>query len=402
MKILHSSDWHLGKTVNNKKLIDYQVTFFEKTFLPLLKEQNPDLIVVSGDIVDKPIPDYETLKGYKEVLRMLASTKVPILFILGNHDSKRISLFKEFFKAEKIYLADDLSFFVNPFVWEKNGERVYFYLLPHLSVFELISLVKDLFPKEALDFLEEKDQVSVPELLSFLFSKIEIRRPAVLVGHLAVDSAVFSGEEVLRGRWQNTVGNEEIFPLSLFECFDLCLFGHLHRLQALNRPQTHNPKIFYSGSLMPYSFDEANHKKGFWFISLEKQKVSYEQIFIDPPYQLKTYEGYFKDLILKRDESFVRIILKDKTPVAYPYERLKKVFPNLLELKYEEEVKQEEKEWSLLGIDWHLDKTQRLDEKDLFLKFYRFVEGKEIEEPLFQVFSECLEEFFKNKQESVL
>jgi exonuclease SbcD len=396
MKILHSSDWHLGKILQNKKLIDYQLSFFEKTFLPLVKEQKPDLIVVSEDIVDKPIPDYETLKGYKEVLRMLTSTKVPILFILGNHDSKRVSLFKEFLEAEKIYLADDLSFFINPFVWKKNGERVYFYLLPHLSVFELISLVKESFSNEALDFLEGKDQVSVPELLRFLFSKVEIKKPAVLVGHLAVDSAVFSGEEVLRGRWQNTVGNEEIFPLSLFECFDLCLFGHLHRLQSLNF------NVLYSGSPMPYSFDEANYKKGFWFISFEKERVSYEPIFIDPPYRLKTYEGYFKDLILKGDESFVRIILKDKTPVAYPYERLKKVFPNLLELKYEEEVKQEEKEWSLLGIDQHLDKTQRLDEKDLFRKFYRFVEGKEIEEPLFEVFSEYLEEFLKNKQESVL
>ncbi|QER41271.1 exonuclease SbcCD subunit D [Thermodesulfobacterium sp. TA1] len=396
MKILHSSDWHLGKTIANKKLIDYQLSFFEKEFIPLIKELTPDLLIVSGDIVDKPNPDYETLKGYKEVLHMIASTGVPTLFILGNHDSKRISLFKEFLELGRIYLVDDLSFFLKPFVWETSEEKVYFYVMPYLSVFELISKVKEIFPKETSKLLEEKSQVFTLDLLSLLFSKLELTKPAVFVGHLAVDSAVFSGEEVSKSRWQLTLGNEEVLPTNLLSRFDLSLLGHLHRLQS---PA---PKVLYSGSPLPYSFEEAGYQKGIWFIKFEKENFTAEPYFLDPPYRLKTYEGYFKDLMLKRDESFVRVVLKDETPVPHPYERLRKVFPNLIELRYEKPVEPQEKDFSLLDVNnWALDKGHALDEKELFRKFYRFVEGKEVEAYLFEAFVGYLKEFAENQEKKL-
>ena len=101
MKILHTSDWHLGKSLFGKKLVDEQALFFEKTFFSLIKDIKPDILVITGDITDKSNPDLETLKLLSEILFWLFKEKIPSIFILGNHDSKRITLFKEFLKQNQ-------------------------------------------------------------------------------------------------------------------------------------------------------------------------------------------------------------------------------------------------------------------------------------------------------------
>lgn len=391
MKILHSSDWHLGKSLCNKKLINEQALLFEDKLFPLIKEVSPDLIIVSGDIVDKPNPDYETLRLLKEILVKLAELEIPTIFILGNHDSKRLSLFKEFFEFKKLYFVDDLTYLLNPFVYQGKTRKFYFYLFPYLSIFELNSLTKTLLNEGKRDqagFF--RDETSLEEILAQILSCVELRQPAVFVGHFAVSEAIFTGEESnLR-----VMGKEDVLSAKLLEPFEVVFLGHLHRLQ---RPF---PKIFYSGSPMPYSFEEANYRKGVWLVELsDKGLSSCEPVFIDPPIKIKTLKGYFEELLkYKRDESYVRIILKNNQPVFRPYERLKVIFPNLLELRYEE-LEGTEGEASFLALDLSHNQGLDLDESELFKRFYEFITGKPVEEYVFSAFKECLREYKSLKEE---
>lgn len=393
MKILHSSDWHLGKFLCNKKLINEQALLFEDKLFPLIKYVSPDLIIVSGDIVDKPNPDYETLRLLKEILVKLAELEIPTIFILGNHDSKRLSLFKEFFEFKKLYFVDDLTYLLNPFIYLGKNQRFYFYIFPYFSIFELVSLTKTLFNEGKRDqsgFF--KDELSLEEILGQILSYVEIRKPAIFVGHFAVSEAILTGEE----NSLRMVGKEDVLSAKLLDPFDAVFLGHLHRLQ---KPF---PKVFYSGSPMPYSFEEANYKKGVWLVELsEKGLRSYEAIFIDPPIKIKTLKGYFEELIKhKKDESYIRIILKNTQPVFRPYERLKVVFPNLLELRYEE-LEGRDGEASSIALDLSHTQGLDLDESKLFKRFYEFVTGKPIEEYIFSAFRECLREYKSLKEESL-
>jgi exonuclease SbcD len=398
LKFIHTSDWHLGKSLFGKKLIDEQALFFEKTFFPLVKDVKPDILIITGDIIDKPNPDLETLKLLSEILFWLFKEKIPSLFILGNHDSKRITLFKEFLKQNYLYMIDNLYHFKAPFIWEdEKGEKIYFYILPYLPLYEFKENIEIFWGKEnkiVVDFFVKKSQLLLKDLVELLLNltKDNFYRPAIALGHFAIEKGIFTGEEISL----KFMGLEEVFPLELFKNFDFLLLGHLHRLQKVSS------KVFYSGSILPYSFEESVHKKGVWFFEIKNSVlVKEEPIYLSPSFEMKIVKGYFKDLINSpKDEAYIKIILKDEEPVLHPFERLKTVFPNLLLLEYEDK----KTEISSFSKDFIMEeflesKKMELNEEELFKKFYKYIEEKEIEDKLFEAFKKYLKEFKENQRE---
>jgi exonuclease SbcD len=397
LRILHTSDWHLGKSLFGKKLIDEQTLFFEKTFFPFIKDIKPDILIITGDITDKSNPDLETLKLLSEILFWLFKEKIPSIFILGNHDSKRITLFKEFLKQNYLYMIDTLYYFKNPFIWEDGkGEKVYFYLLPYLPLYELKENIEIFWEKEnkkVADFFAKKSQLLLKDLVELLLdlTKDNFYRPAIALGHFAIERGIFTGEEISL----KFMGLEEVFPLELFENFDFLLLGHLHRLQKVSS------KVFYSGSILPYSFEESVHKKGVWLFEIKNSMlIKEEPIYLPSSFEMKIVKGYFKDLINSpKDEAYIKVILKDKEPVLHPFERLKTIFPNLLLLEYEDK----KTEISSFSEDFMKEallesKKIELNEEELFKKFYKYVEEREVEDRLFEVFKKYLKELNENQQ----
>jgi len=400
LKILHTSDWHLGRNLCGKKLIEEQAIFFEKIFFHLIKDLNPDLLIITGDIIDKPNPDFETLKLFTEILFWLFNEKVPSIFILGNHDSKRLTLYKDFLKHNYLFMIDNLSYFKEPFIWrDEKGEKVYFYILPYLHLYEFKENIEILWneEKETLsDFFNKKSQLILKDLIELLLTltKNSIYHPNICIGHFAVEKGIFTGEEVSL----KFMGKEEVFPLELFEKFDILLLGHLHRLQKISS------KVFYSGSILPYSFEESIYKKGVWFFEIKNNMlIKEEPIYLESPIKLKVIKGYFKDLInSSKDEAYIKVILKDKEPVLHPFERLKIVFPNLLLLEYEDKEKETFSFSNEFGDKELLEnKKIELNEEELFKDFYKYIEGKEIEDRLFNIFKKYLKEFNESLKEEV-
>lgn len=395
MKILHTSDWHLGKNIFGKKLINEQAVFFEETFFPLIKDIKPDILLITGDITDKPNPDFETLKLFSEILFWLFKENVPSIFILGNHDSKRITLFKEFLKQNQLFMIDNLFYFKNPLEWkDEKGEKVYFYVLPYFTLYELKENIEIFWGSEnekLLDFFTKKFQLLLKDLIELLLdlTKDTIHKPAIVLGHFAIEKGVFTGEEISL----KFMGMEEVFPLELFENFDLLFLGHLHRLQKIS------PKVFYSGSILPYSFEESVYEKGVWFFEIKNGTlIKNEPVYLSPSFQMKIIKGYFKDLINSpKDEAYIKVILKDKEPILNPFERLKTIFPNLLLLEYEDK-KTETSSFGVSFTEEILLESQKieLNEEELFKKFYKYIEEREVEEKLFEVFKKYLKELNEN------
>ena len=380
LKIVHTSDWHLGKILFGKKLTEEQCLYFEKEFFPFLKETRPDILLITGDVFDRPNPDLETQNLLVSVLKKILDLKIPTIIIPGNHDSKRLTLFKDFLCHLNLLLVDDLSRFYEPLVLDSE-EPCYYYIFPYLSFYELKTYLEELFPIQLKNL---QGDLTYSKLFSFAVSQLrEVKRPAFFLGHFAVERGVFSGEEtLLRG-----IGSEEVLPLPSLAVFDALFLGHLHRMQ--------NPAkgVYYSGSILPYSFDEAGHSKGVWFFEWKDGKmVREERVFLSPTIEMVTVKGTFEEVIRRPScKAFVRVILEDEMPIFNAFERLKEKFPNLVALDYEKELKEREIEPEA----WEVREEIVLDEKELFREFYRFVEGREVGEDVWRVYKTLVEELKK-------
>jgi len=377
MRILLTSDWHLGKNFFNvKNLLDEQAKFFEDIFFPFLKDVKPNLLINAGDIFDRPIPDIESLSFFEEVVKKLFENRVRSLFILGNHDSKRASIHGDILDMVGITIARDLNYFFNPIPFGSGDAKVYIYLLPYLTLRE---------------YLEEVEEQSFEKTADFIANLLKgysehIKKPAILVSHLAVWGTKFSDEEQpLKG-----LSSEFLIPWECFSAFDLVLLGHLHN------PQVHQKKFIYPGSPLPYSFNLIEKRRGATLIELRDGKLSkLEMVELPSTYELKVYVDYFENLKnLPQDTAFVKVILKDKNPIYDVERELRRVFPNLVSITYEEEERREALPDSLFTEEIDASSLD-LEPLSLFKRFYKHIQNKEPREEEWQVFNKYYQKFLE-------
>jgi exonuclease SbcD len=375
MRILLTSDWHIGKTLFSKNLLEEQAKFFEDTFFACLKDVKPDLLINAGDIFDRPIPDLDSLRLFEEIIKRLFEGKVKSLFILGNHDSRRASIHSDLLRMVGIIIARDLTYFFNPLTLDSLGTKIHLYVLPYLSLREYEEEVEGQDFENTADFIKSllKNWISY------------IKKPAILVSHLAVSGTVWSDEELpLKG-----LSREYLLPLDCFSAFDLVLLGHLHS------PQVHQGKFIYPGSPLPYSFDLLGKERGVTLLEIKDGKVSHlERIKLPSPYELKVYVDYFENLKrLPQDRALVKVVLKDKQPIYEVEKELRKVFPNLLTLVYEEDERRENFPDFLSFLDEDKATPFELEPISVFKNFYKHIVGRELEEEVWQVFNKYYQKF---------
>lgn len=172
MRLIYNSDWHLGKN------------FFEKKFFPFLKNTKADLLIITRDLVDKPVPHYETLKTLEEIFYQLFKLKLSTYTILGNNNSKRLSLYKDFLKFFNLFIENSLNHFFTPLEFNSSEkEKLYFYFFLYLSPFELKEWIKNFFQESFENFLNSKTQIFFQEMVFFLFFNLKLKKLACLLGH---------------------------------------------------------------------------------------------------------------------------------------------------------------------------------------------------------------------------
>lgn len=358
MLLFHVSDLHLGKTFHGYNLMEDQ-EFMLARILDRISAEQPDALLIAGDVYDRPVPPPEAIELLDNFL-MQCLALVPdlkIVIIPGNHDGgPRMGFGARLLERQGVHIVT--NFQAEPAcVLEKHGERAFVWALPFLSPAVFRNGWRA--DSEAEDAGTVKPAVrefpSQQHLMEFAVSKIHeneawkkaepAKRDAgkdagqiansqapwrILVAHCFAAGANVSDSET------SYIGAAEQVGTELFSGFDVTALGHLHFFQS---PA---PRVWYSGSPMPYGVPDTGRKTGLCRITLKSGDplAHVECIPLKPLRGFRKLRGFFGDILLnppsaEEREDYVEIRLCDTKPVANPLHELKKLYPRIYFLKSE-------------------------------------------------------------------
>lgn len=329
MLFLHTSDWHLGKSLYETSLLEDQ-RFFLGRLSEHMREQEESgapysALIVAGDIYDKAVPGPEAVSLLSSFL-FEVKVKFPrlhVFLIPGNHDSAaRLSFAAELLESQNIHIASDASRCDTPVIVECGSERAAVYQIPFLTPLCLSSASggmlrrQDELAGEACDRILAKHRKQFGQL------------PCIAVAHLFADG---SGIE-LSGSESGFAGNVEKVNSSRFRGFDYVALGHIHQKQSCG-----NSSAWYSGSPLPYSFGEKNDKYVLR-VCVSPGRTEVEPVSMRPLHLLVRLEGTFDSFLAGSEkdavrDSYVEIVCTDGLEHENPAETLRTQFPNLLSFR---------------------------------------------------------------------
>lgn len=349
MKLLHTGDLHLGKSLHETSLLEDQKYVLDQ-LRSLLAQDDYAALIIAGDIYDRTIPNVEAVELFSNFLISIRSDfpDLYVCIIPGNHDSsQRLSFADQILGNQRVHIVCDPEKSFTPInITAKNGERLSLFLLPFLAPGTLIrreakkeTVHASGMPQE-LDFLSE----STPILMSQADLATEADRrfaevlqkneynsiPSILVAHLFTIGGKQAESERL------FLGTAEQISPSLFSCFSYIALGHLHRSQKITS------RMYYSGSPLAYAFDEADNQKVFLKVEINcitsGFPVTVTPIPIQPFRKAKRLSGSFTefytgDAFDAHSSDYVEITLTDDALIANPMNLLRAKFPYLLSLR---------------------------------------------------------------------
>jgi len=326
MRLLHTSDWHLGRSFHRESLHDAQRAFLDH-LVAVVEAERVDAVLVAGDVYDRALPSLEAVALFDEVLVRLAALGVPTVFISGNHDSaRRLGVAARLIDRAGIHLRTDPDGCAVPVLLADEHGPVAVYGLPYLEP----AMVRERFGLEK----GGHDRV-LGAAMDAVRADLADRQPgtrAVVLAH-----AFVTGGEPSDSERDITVGGVASVPASVFDGVHYAALGHLHGCQTLA------PHLRYSGSPIAYSFSEWEHRKTMWLVDLAADgSVEASRIDCPVPRPLARLRGTLDHLLehpgfAGYEESWVQATLTDPVRPVDPMERLRARFPHTLQLVFEPE-----------------------------------------------------------------
>jgi DNA repair protein SbcD/Mre11 len=323
MRFIHTGDWHLGRLFHNLHLTPDQ-RFTLEGLLRLVEERQADALVIAGDVYDRAVPPPEAVSLLDDVLADCAlRLNVPVVMIAGNHDSPvRLQYLGGLVGRVGVHVVGQVGAQPREVrITGRDGVTVAFWPLAYTD------------PETARCELSRDDIHTHAAALAAQIALVEAAMDSslanVLVGHAWVTGATTSESER-----PLTVGGTGEVPASLFEPFAYTALGHLHR------PQSVGAGVRYAGSLLKYSFDEADHRKSVSVVDVGADgAVTVEEVPLPVRHDLVRLRGSFDELMSARAggnaEAYVEVVLVDSETVLDPMEKLRAVYPNILSLSRE-------------------------------------------------------------------
>ncbi len=370
MRILHTSDWHLGRIFHGRHLTGEQEYVLEQ-FCDVARDARPDVILIAGDVYDRAVPPVDAVNLLDDVLhRLVVDLKVPIITIAGNHDSPdRLSFGRRLFHSHGLAVYGQPQC-PAPVVTLQDGHGpVHFLPIPY---------AEPPFVREALG----DEDIAGHE--AALAAQVAAARAASPAGRcVAVAHCFLTGGQASDSERPLTVGGAGAVPCSLFDGFAYTALGHLHRPQSVSCDA-----VRYSGSLMKYSFDEANHRKGIVLAELDAQgHVSAELIELKPRLNVRCVTGTLEELLRQGEadpcrDDFIQATLTDEGALLDAMGQLRRVYPNALQIQ---RAFLPGGQAAALGGDY-----RKHTDFDLFCAFYRQTTGRELGEDTLAALREVL------------
>lgn len=322
MKLIHLSDLHLGKRVNEFSMLEDQ-QYILTEILQIIDREKPDGVMIAGDVYDKSVPSAEAVALLDDFLVRLAKRDLQVFLISGNHDSpERMAFGGRLMAQSGVHLAPVYDGKVSPITLTDEYGPVNLYLLPFLKP----AHVRRCFP--------EREILTYTDALAAAIEAMGVN-PAqrnVLVTHQFVTGAARCDSEEI------SVGGTDNVDVSVFEPFDYVALGHIHGPQQVGRET-----VRYCGTPLKYSFSEAKHQKSVTVVELgEKGAVSVRTVPLTPmrdlaelrgTYEELTFRGFYDGTSYPRD--YVHITLTDEEDIPDAVSKLRIIYPNLMKLDYD-------------------------------------------------------------------
>jgi exonuclease SbcD len=339
MRILHTSDWHLGRSFHGASLLDAQEEFIDR-LLGTIETEHIEVLLVSGDVYDRALPSVDAVALFDRTLVRLRASGVQMVFTSGNHDSAlRLGFGSALLEDAGLHLRTRLADLDRPVIVEGDGFALAVYGLPYLEP-RMVA--------ESLGVSEPGHSPVVAAALGKVRTDLAARTAAsALPVHSVVLAHVFAaGGAGCESERELSIGGLDIVPTSHFNDFTYSALGHLHGRQKLAE------HIRYSGSPIPYSFSEAGHHKGAWVLEVTADGLGEVKAVNWPASKsLRILRGKIDDLLTDKQydaaqDAWCQITLTDKHRPAAAMERLRGRFPDTLVLNFDPADKPEAQQHS--------------------------------------------------------
>ncbi|PIC58656.1 exonuclease sbcCD subunit D [Sporosarcina sp. P12(2017)] len=381
MKIFHTADWHLGKLVQGIYMTEDQ-RYILQAFIEEIKREQPDAVIIAGDLYDRAIPPTEAVGLLNEVLQeIVIDLKIPVIAIAGNHDSpSRLHFGSTFMKDQGLYITGELSPELSPVKLQDEYGDVYFHLIPYADP----SIVRHLLEDESIS----SHQQAMKKIIERIEQSMDKEARHVFVGHAFITKHGEKEENTSDAERPLSIGGAEYVSSDLFEPFHYTALGHLHQAHFVG-----NETIRYSGSPLKYSISEENHQKGYLIVELGGNgKVEIEKKLLIPLHDVRTVEGTMEDILeMHHNEDYVFVKLLDTVPVIQPMEKIRSVFPNAMHVERKLFASSTDSFGGTISVE------KKEDDQAMFASFFKELQGEEVDEETKELFAEVLWDVMKEE-----
>ena len=316
MKLIHLSDLHLGKRVNEISMLEDQKFILDR-ILNIIDDEKPQAVLICGDVYDKSVPSAEAVSLFDEFLFRLSRRELRVFVISGNHDSpERLAFGGRLMEGSGIYISPVYDGTLSPVTLFDSHGPVHFWLLPFIKP----AHVRRFMPEEPVDSSTDAVRLALREVDRSGSERNVLLAHQFVTGGRTCDSEEFS------------VGGADNVDASVFEGFDYVALGHLHGAQNIG-----SCRVRYCGTPLKYSFSEIEHCKSVSLVEMgEKGELRVDTLPLVPRHDMRRLRGDFARLMEgPADSSYLYIELTDEENVPEAIGRLRGLYPNIMHLSYD-------------------------------------------------------------------
>ncbi|MGO2051685.1 exonuclease SbcCD subunit D [Glutamicibacter sp. 287] len=327
MRLLHTSDWHLGRTFHGASLLETQRSVLQE-IIDITRERQVDAVLVAGDIYDRALPHVDAVRLCNWALGELRKTGATLILTSGNHDSaSRLGFASALLDSAGVHIFAEPARMLEPVLLDGEDHQVAVYGIPYLE------------PRMVMDELQV-DRASHEAVAGAALARIEghlaeLRQQGSPVVSVAMAHLFAAGGQGSDSERELSTGNLDVVPAHLFENFDYTALGHLHGRQRITE------HIRYSGSPLAYSFSEVNQRKGVWLIDTGAEGITgYQEVILSVPKKLAVLRGNLDDLLADESleyaqDAWCQVTLTDPERPADAMSKVRTRFPDTVVLAFD-------------------------------------------------------------------
>ena len=322
MRILHTSDWHLGRSFHREGMLGHQAAYVDH-LIEVVEQERVDLVVVAGDIYDRALPHVDAVRLADEALARLAASRAKVVLTSGNHDSaQRLGFSSRLIDAAGVFIRTDASSVGTPVLLDDEHGEVAVYGIPYLDPDAV---------REPWGLAGRSHEAALSEAMR----RVNADRSGRSARSVVLAHAFVAGAQPSDSERDISVGGVSLVPTSVFDGIDYTALGHLHGRHTLT------PTVRYSGSPLAYSFSEAGHTKGSWLVELGADGLQSAEFIAAPvPRRLARLRGTLDDLLhdltlTEHEDAWVHATITDAVRPLHTMDRLRARFPHALVLSFE-------------------------------------------------------------------